>query len=159
MNSMDTNILVYAADADASEHKAASGVVGEMLANPNKWVLADQVLFEFYRAVRNSRIFRHPLGSREAALRIRFLQSECGVARCCYDLDQWDAVFSRLADPGTPAARTHDIVLGVTLKSHGVNRFYTRNTKDFQEIGFRELINPIDAPRSGKKHGEDLGMH
>lgn len=144
MNSLDTNILVYAADEDAVEHKAASAVVDEMLANPEKWIIADQVLFEFYRAIRNPRILRHPLGAPEAALRLQFLQSESGVARCCYDLGQWDGVFSQLAESGTPAARTHDIVLGVTLKSNGVKRFFTRNTKDFHSIGFPELINPID---------------
>ena len=101
-------------------------------------------MFEFYRALRNSRVLRNPLGAREAALRIQFLQSESGVSRCCYELDQWEGVFSQLAERGTPAARTHDIVLGVTLKSNGVKRFFTRNTKDFHGIGFRELINPID---------------
>jgi len=143
-NSLDTNILVYAADEDAAEHKAASVVVDEMLANPSEWILADQVLFEFYRAVRNSRVFRHPLGAKEAALRVQFLQSESGVARCCYELGQWEEVFSRLADRSTPAARTHDIVLGVTLQANGVKRFFTRNTKDFHAIGFRELINPVE---------------
>jgi len=144
-NSLDTNILVYAADEDAAEHKAASIVVEEMLANPRDWLLADQVLFEFYKALRNPRIFQHPLGAREAALRVRFLHSESGATRCCYELDNWDGVVARLAERGTPAGRTHDIVLGITLKSNGVDRFYTRNTKDFQEIGFVELINPIDV--------------
>ena len=153
MNSLDTNILVYAADEDAAEHKAASAVVDEMLANPGEWIIADQVLFEFYRALRNSRIFRHPLGAQEAALRLQFLQSESGVARCCYDLGQWEGVFSRLAERGTPASRTHDIVLGITLKSNGVKRFFTRNTKDFHAIGFRELINPIDVSPSRKGTG------
>ncbi len=144
-NSLDTNILLYAADEDAAEHKAASTVVGEMLASPREWLLADQVLFEFYKALRNPRILHHPLDAREAALRVRFLHSESGVTRCCYDLDNWDAVFARLSERGTPAGRTHDLVLGITLKSNGVDRFYTRNTKDFQEIAFSELINPIDA--------------
>jgi hypothetical protein len=49
-----------------------------------------------------------------------------------------------LARPRTPFQRTHDVVLGVTLLAHGVERFYTRNTGDFQKVGFRELINPID---------------
>ncbi|MEX1117245.1 MAG: PIN domain-containing protein [Terrimicrobiaceae bacterium] len=146
MNSLDTNILVYAADADAIEHGAASAVIDEMLGNPEKWIIADQVLFEFYRAIRNSRIFLNPLGARDAALRLKFLQSESGVTRCCYDLDQWEPVFSQLSDRGTPAARTHDIVLGATLKSNGVKRFFTRNTKDFHSTGFEELINPIDDP-------------
>ncbi len=145
MNSLDTNILVYAADEDASEHEAASIVIGEMLANPQDWLLADQVLFEFYRALRNPRIFQNPLGAREAALQVQFLHSESGATRCCYELGNWDGVFARMAERGTPAGRIHDIVLGITLKSNGVDRFYTRNTKDFLAIGFVELINPIDG--------------
>ena len=145
MNSLDTNILVYAADEDADEHRAASVLVEEMLENPAEWVLADQVLFEFYRAMRNPRIFPHPLGATEAAMRIQFLQSQSGVARCCYELSYWNGIHTILSDSGTPAARTYDIVLGVTLRSHGVTRFFTRNTKDFSEIGFRDLINPIDG--------------
>jgi predicted nucleic acid-binding protein len=146
MNSLDTNILVYASDEDAREHKAAGIVIDEMLANPEEWILADQVLFEFYRAMRNPRIFQSPLGAREAALRIKFLQSESGVARCCYELDHWDGVFSLLKSTATPASRTHDLILGVTLRSNGVKRFFTRNSKDFIAIGFSELINPIDHP-------------
>jgi len=144
MNSLDTNILIYAADKDTSEHEVASAVVHEMLANPERWVLSDQVLFEFYRALRNPRIFRHPLPAADAASRIQFLQSQCGVARCCYGLDQWKDVFLHLQKNTTSAAQTHDIVLGVTLKAHGVKTFFTRNTKDFQKIGFQQLVNPID---------------
>ena len=142
-NSLDTNILVYAADEDAGEHASASVVVTEMLSNPGEWILADQVLFEFYKALRNPRIFHHPLDATEAALRIRFLHTESGVARCCYELGDWESVVSRLADPSTPAGRTHDIILGATLKANGVERFYTRNTKDFETAGFAELLNPI----------------
>lgn len=145
LNSLDTNILVYAADENAAEHEAANVVMNKMLTNPEEWILSDQVLFEFYRALRNSRIFRYPLDAYEASLRIRFLQNECGIARCCYDLDQWNEVFSHLAKNETPSARTHDIVLGVTLKANGVQQFFTRNTKDFHSIGFPALINPIDS--------------
>lgn len=143
-NSLDTNILVYAADKDSLEHQAAIALVDTMLANPQDWVLADQVLFEFYRAIRNSRILKHPLNAYEASRHLQFLRNESGVSRCCYDLDCWDKVFQKLAAHETPAARTHDIVLGITLKNNGVRRFFTRNTKDFEAIGFHELINPID---------------
>jgi len=142
-NSLDTNILVYAADEDAEEHADASSVVTEMLSNPADWILADQVLFEFYKALRNPRIFRHPLDAAEAALRVRFLHTESGVARCCYELGDWERVMSHLANPTTPAGRTHDIILGATLRANGVKRFYTRNTKDFEKTGFAELLNPI----------------
>jgi len=144
-NSLDTNVLIYAANEDSREHLQALKVVQEMLANPESWILADQVLFEFYKALRNPKILEKPLTASEAAQRIRFLREDIGVARCCYELGDWAPVWEQLAQPATPAQRTHDIVLGITLKKNGVKSFYTRNTKDFQSIGFPDLINPIDG--------------
>lgn len=144
-NSLDTNILIYAANEDSQEHAQALKIVQEMLANPQSWILADQVLFELYKALRNPRILEKPLTASTAAEHIRFLREDIGVARCCYELSDWAPVWEQLAQSTTPAQRTHDIVLGVTLKKNGVEAFYTRNTKDFQSIGFSNLINPIDG--------------
>jgi uncharacterized protein len=144
MNSLDTNILVYAANADCAEHAAAKALVDEMLERPEEWLLADQVLFEFYKALRNPRIFEKPLDAKAAARQVTFLCEESGVMRCCYTLEHWDAVIESLRDPRTPFQRTHDIILAETLKSHGVTRLYTRNVRDFEQAGFDDLINPID---------------
>ena len=46
--------------------------------------------------------------------------------------------------PSFPRRRTYDHVLAVTLKSHGVTEFYTRNVADFRTAGFADVINPID---------------
>ena len=48
MKSLDTNILLYAADEDCREHAAALEVVNDALRSPADWMLADQVLFEMY---------------------------------------------------------------------------------------------------------------
>ena len=145
LSSLDTNILVYAADADALEHGLARTLLESALTNPEEWILADQVLFEFYKALRNPRIFRKPLNAAAAAERVRFLRVEAGFLHCCYELKHWDELLPRLGKTGFPYQQTHDLLLGVTLKSNGVTRFYTRNTKDFSEMNFEELINPIDG--------------
>jgi predicted nucleic acid-binding protein len=44
MNSLDTNILIYASNEDAPEHAKAQKVVAKLLATPSEWILADQVL-------------------------------------------------------------------------------------------------------------------
>ena len=44
-----------------------------------------------------------------------------------------------------PYQHTHDLILGLTLLRNGVKTFYSRNTKDFIEIGFERLVNPIDS--------------
>ena len=51
---------------------------------------------------------------------------------------------SSMALPSFPRRRTYDQVLAVTLKSHGVTEFYTRNEADFRTAGFASVINPID---------------
>jgi predicted nucleic acid-binding protein len=144
LSSLDTHILVYAADEDAVEHPKASALMERALREPSRWMVAEQVLWEFYKALRNPRVVTRPLSAEQSARRIRFLREESGFLRCCYELNQWREVMQTLARPRTPFQRTHDVVLGVTLRAHGVERFYTRNTGDFQKVGFRELINQID---------------
>jgi predicted nucleic acid-binding protein len=58
MNSLDTNILIYAANSDAPEHAKALAVVNLMLANPSEWILSDQVLWELYKALRHPKILQ-----------------------------------------------------------------------------------------------------
>lgn len=144
MNSLDTNILVYALNEDCPEHRNALEIVDVMLAEPTRWIVADQVLLEFYKAMRNPRILERPLGAGEAGARIRFLYEKSGISRCCHELSHLAALLQKLETPGFPYQRTHDALLATTLRRNGVTRFYTRNTRDFVDAGFAELINPID---------------
>lgn len=143
-NSLDTNILVYAANLDCPEHAAALEVVDRALAEPREWILAEQVLLEFYKALRHPRILARPLGAREAAAQVRFLREESGFQVCCPEMAHWGDVFRGLDTPDFPYQRTFDLVLGVTLRRNGVRTFYTRNTADFAGLGFEQVLNPID---------------
>jgi len=147
MNSLDTNILIYAANEDCEEHAKANALVNEALANSGDWIIADQVLFEYYKALRHPKILSRPLVATAAAAQVRFLRRRSGFMVCCYELTIWDRIFSKLEAEGFPYQRTHDLVLGETLRNNGVTTFYTRNIKDFAEIGFPNLVNPIDEGR------------
>ena len=48
------------------------------------------------------------------------------------------------ATPGFARRRIHDLRLAYTLKYSGVTAFYTRNVKDFADVGFSLLENPLD---------------
>ena len=63
MKSLDTNILLYAADEDCREHEAAIRLVNQALDSPTEWMLADQVLFEMYAGLRHPRVFAKPLSA------------------------------------------------------------------------------------------------
>jgi predicted nucleic acid-binding protein len=61
MNSLDTNILIYAVNSGCEEHEAARGVYEALLEDPTAWIVSDQVLFEFYRGLRHPKILEKPL--------------------------------------------------------------------------------------------------
>lgn len=143
MNSVDTNILLYATNRDCPEHPSARPVYERLLAGPFEWIIADQVLYEFYRALRNPRILERPLEAEEAVEQIRFLRKEAGCLHCAYEASMWKEVTKWLAKADFPSRLVFDAVLAVTLKANGVRKFYTRNVKDFAFFDFFELIDPI----------------
>lgn len=143
MNSLDTNILVYASNRRAPEHVKSLAIVQTMLAHPADWVIADQVLWEFYKALRHPLILSKPRTARQAAEQVRFLREEAGTACCAYEIQQFPLVLKRLEQARFPYQRTHDAVLAETLLANGVTTFYTRNSKDFVHAGFTHLIDPI----------------
>ena len=144
MNSLDTNILLYAADEDCREHQAAIRLVNEALRAPDEWLLSDQVLFELYAGLRHPRVFAKPLSAAEAARRVAFLRDESGFSFCCHELRSWPTIHAAFARPAFPRHRTYDLVLAVTLRNNGVRRFFTRNVADFKDVGFESVVNPID---------------
>ena len=143
MRSLDANILVYAHNKGSREHPAALLVLADLIANPRIWVLADQVLFEFYRCIRNPLILAKPLSPADATAIIEKLRNETGCSHCQYRDAEWPKVKAHLEAPDFPYRRTFDAVLATTLLAHGVDTLYTHNLKDFINYGFTRLVDPI----------------
>ncbi|MCC5843984.1 MAG: PIN domain-containing protein [Verrucomicrobia bacterium] len=144
MISLDTNILIYAVNQDCEEHDRARAVYQEMLSRPSEWIISDQVLFEFYRALRNPKIFEFPLTHTEALHQITFLREETGVLHCAYEHRLWETFMKPFQNSQPKSVQIFDYVLATTLLANGVNTFYTRNIKDFKRFSFKELVNPVD---------------
>lgn len=145
MKSLDTNIFVYALNADCREYASASAVLQMALDHSEDWIIADQVYFELYKALRNPRVFGKPYGAEHAFSKIEILRDQCGLRRCSYVDQVWDGVSDWLKRGEFPYQRTHDAVLAGTLLKAGVKTLYTRNLKDFEGYGFTSLVNPIDG--------------
>ncbi|XOV70635.1 MAG: PIN domain-containing protein [Verrucomicrobiota bacterium] len=145
MNSLDTNLLIYAVNRGCEEHVQAKKVYEWMLNAPSDWIISDQILFEFYRGLRHPKILERPLNHREALKQITFLREDSGVLHCTYETSFWDnLIHDKKWKPGK-SVHVFDRVLAVTLLKNGVKTFYTRNTKDFKSFEFDQLINPIDG--------------
>ena len=145
LSSLDTNILLYASNEDAPEHGVCKGFLQKVVSDPSDWIISDQVYLELYRALRNPKVMSYPLPSKDAVRHLSILRNEMGIMHCGYSTECWAGLMRQLEKENFPSRRTHDAVLAATLQRHGVKTFYTRNTKDFADAGFEELINPVDG--------------
>ena len=142
MKSLDTNVLVYATNRNSGEHAVAKEIYAALLEEPQQWIVADQVLFEFYRALRSPRVLEKPQSAKKALQQIRFLREEAGCRHCAYSPKDWREVSVWLERPTSAARHIFDTVLAVTLKTHGVKEFFTYNAKDFRAFKFFDVIVP-----------------
>ena len=136
-------MLIYAANESCEEHAVARELAESLLAEPQNWMLSDQVLFEYYRALRNPVILERPLSARQAANQVRFLREEAGCLHCAYSLNLWDSVSPYLSKESLRGIGAFDAILAVTLKANGITQFYTRNVREFKRFGLFEVINPF----------------
>lgn len=111
--------------------------------DPPEWIVADQVLLEYYRLVRNPAVLQKPLSATDAGRRIRFFRDETGWRHCAYDRDCWNEAVLGLSDSSFPARRTFGLVLAVTLRRNSVDTFFTRNPADFDAFGWSIVIDPL----------------
>jgi predicted nucleic acid-binding protein len=143
LNSLDTNVLYYATNTACQEHERTCTLLERVAHEPIQWIIADQVLFEYYRLVRNPVVLAKPLSAVEAAKKLRFFRDELGCRHCAYDRGCWEEAIIGLSEPAFPARRTFDLMLAVTLHRNGVDTFYTCNVSDFESFGWFQVIDPL----------------
>ncbi|MCA1754286.1 MAG: PIN domain-containing protein [Spirochaeta sp.] len=143
MNSLDTNILLYAVNRDCPEHRACRELVDAALREPEVWIVAEQVWFELYRLLRNPAVLGKPLGASQAADLVSWYRNSSGWMQCAWSPRLMKQLQAHWAHEQFPARRSFDLILAVTLKAHGVNVLYTRNTKDFADLGYFAVIDPL----------------
>lgn len=143
MNSIDTNLLVHALDESSPLHALAFPIYERLLTERQRWIIADQTLFELYRALRNPSVFIRPLSVGQATELIEQIRDRGAAAHCAYDVKLWPRVMDLLRRfPDRKGILVFDATVAVTLHAHGVKTFYTRNLKDFQVFGLFDVIDP-----------------
>lgn len=148
MNSIDTNILLYAINQDCPEHEAAMRFVRRALEKPSSWIVSDQVWFELYRLLRNPVVLSRPLNASEASATIEWYRHHSGWLSCAWDPELMPKLLPIWRHPEFLARNGFDAVLAVTLRAHGVETLYTRNTRDFRSLGLLEVTDPFHSPIS-----------
>lgn len=133
---VDANVLVYAFDADASQHFASRNLLDEGRGGTTTLYVTSQILCEFYSIVTNPRRVAKPRDAADA------IDAIVGLLCFLYVLptparavEGWLDLLRRRPVTG---GDVFDLQLAATMLANGVQRICTFNTTDFD--GFTELI-------------------
>lgn len=140
---VDTNILVYAANADSPDHRAARRALDGWRRAAERWFLTWPVAYEFLRVVTHRRVMAKPLTLGEAwrFLQVLLASPSCGVL---VETERHAEVLARLAAEHSEAGGNllHDLHTVALMREHGVEEIRTADT-DFHRFAGIRVVNPV----------------
>jgi len=136
---IDTNILLYAVNAD-DQRSARAGQALESIVNDGKaWALSWIIVYEFLRVATHPKVFTAPL-DRESAW--SFISGMIGQPNC---LMLTETVVHRetvdqclMESPRIRGNLLHDFHLAVLMREHGIKRILTED-RDFRMFPWIEV--------------------
>ncbi len=143
MTSFDTNIAVYAANTAFPQHARAYSFI-QKLGMQKDVVICELMLVELFLKLCNAKIFPTPLTPSQAHAHCQAFRSNQNW-QLVHSAPVMPEVWQATTTPGFAFRRIIDLRLGLTLLHHGVTHFATSNQKDFQDIGFNKVWNPIEG--------------
>lgn len=136
----DTNVLIYALDADALHHTAARALIEAARDGSTTLYVTSQILCEFYAVVTNARRVAKPRSSAEALEAISNLLTFLHVLPVpVHVVERWMSLVRRHPITG---ADVFDLQIAATMQASDVQRIYTFNTRDFEMIGGISVVMP-----------------
>ncbi len=143
MISVDTNILLYAQNADCPEHPPAIKFLTE-IAGRDDVVICELVLVELYLLLRNPAVLSSPLPASDAVAVCQAFRNNPNW-RLVENAPVMPRVWEDAGARDFARRRMIDLRLALTLQHHGVDDFATANLKDFRNVGFDRVWNPVTA--------------
>jgi toxin-antitoxin system PIN domain toxin len=140
---VDTNILVYAADADSPLYGKARDWLEQQRGRPDAWYITWPIVYEFMRVTTHPRVMRQPWSASQAWMFVEALLSSPGLgvlAQTERHANVARQVVSEL--PYLSGNRMHDVHTAVMMREHGIRRICTRDT-DFHQFPFLEVVDVL----------------
>jgi uncharacterized protein len=142
---VDTNVLVYAADADSQFHLRCRDWLERQRSRPNAWYTTWSILYEFLRVTTHPRVMRRPWNAASAWRFITALLASPGIAVLSPTHRHADVVEEVVRElPHLAGNLFHDAHTAILMREHGVRQICTRDT-DFNQFSFLEVIDPLRA--------------
>lgn len=140
---IDTNILLYAVNADADEHEMAVDFLRHGGRSADQWYFTEGILYEFMRVSTHPKVFEKPLSWKASLQFLRpFIVSPNFKILTAED-GHWTLLEEVLGGLMYPAGNLFfDIRTVVLMQEHGIREIYTTDT-DFLQFSGIKVINPI----------------
>jgi toxin-antitoxin system PIN domain toxin len=140
---VDTNVLVYAADADSPFHAACRRWVESQRARADAWYTTWAILYEFLRVTTHPRVMRQPWGAPAAWAFVQALLASPGLGVLGPTQRHAEVAAQVIAElPHVAGNLFHDAHTAILMREHGIRRIVTRDT-DFHRFPFVEAIDPL----------------
>ena len=140
---VDTNVLVYAADADAPEHGACRSALEGWRIGRTPWYLTWGIVYEFMRVVTHPRVLRAPFKPTDA---LSFLEAVLASPslHILPETPRHLEVLTEVIDEVALLAGNlyHDAHTATLMREHGIRSIVTRDT-DFHRFKFLEVLDPL----------------
>jgi predicted nucleic acid-binding protein len=138
---VDTNILIYAINADSPKHKQAQEF---LVINHDKLEIAHQNVLEAIRVLTH-KSFSKPMRPEDA------LESVLSIARSCLMISPDESTYyltlEFIRNYKLTGNRIFDGYLAATALTNGIAEIATDNTRDFGKFKEINVINPFQTKR------------
>ncbi|MFN2376566.1 MAG: type II toxin-antitoxin system VapC family toxin [Candidatus Binatia bacterium] len=140
---VDTNVLVYAADADSPFHGPCRRWLDARRERAEAWYCTWPIVYEFLRVTTHPRVLRHPWKSVEAWAFVTALLETPGLGMLVPTLRHADVAGEVLNSlPHLSGNILYDTHTAILMREHGVRQICTRDT-DFHRFPFLEVVDPV----------------
>ena len=140
---VDTNILLYAVDSHAVEHKICRDFVQKCRKQISPWHLTWGIVYEFLRVATHPRVFQNPMSITQAWQFVQSIMASPNLS-LLVETGQHSEIASLVFDEvplisGNLVFDTHTAIL---MREHGITKIFTRDT-DFHRFPFLKVIDPL----------------
>jgi uncharacterized protein len=140
---VDTDVLVYAADADSPFHERCRALVESWRGQSSAWYATWGIAYEFLRVTTHPRVFRRPWTLAQAWAFVEALLAAPGLGMLVAGERHGEVAAEVVREnPHLSGNVVHDAQTAILMREHGIRRIYTRDT-DFHRFGFLESIDPL----------------
>ena len=142
---VDTNIMIYSAVEEFSEHENARSLIEQWRRGTRSWFATWPILYEFLRVVTHRSVFERPLKLSDAWSFVDGLFEAPNFSLLVETNRHADVLAALIAEyPRMTGNIMHDLHTVALMKEHGVTEIRSADV-DFHQFKSLRVVNPLSG--------------